>query len=124
MVSTGTVSDAGHVTAVSPAEAACCTPTFTKVLSEAETEPLAKVFKAVADPVRIRLLSIIENEDDGEACVCDLTEPLGLAQPTVSHHLKILVEAGLLTRTKRGRWSYYAVVEPALQEFGALLKRR
>ncbi|GAA4831421.1 ArsR/SmtB family transcription factor [Garicola koreensis] len=123
MGSTATVSAPEGSPAVSPAEAACCTPTFTRVLTEAEAEPLAKVFKAVADPARIRLLSIIENEDDGEACVCHLTEPLGLSQPTVSHHLKILVEAGLLTRTKRGRWSYYAVVEPALQEFGTLLNR-
>lgn len=123
MTNTGTLSPAGDTLPRSPAEAACCTPTFEKALTKEEAEPLARVFKAVADPVRLRLLSIIENEDHGEACVCDLTEPLGLAQPTVSHHLKILVEAGLLTRTLRGRWSYYAVIEPALQEFSALLKR-
>lgn len=104
-----------------PAESACCTPTFSKPLSEEEAEPLAAVFKAVADPVRLRLLSIIENSDGGEACVCDLTEPLGLSQPTVSHHLKILVDAGLLTRSKRGRWSYYAVVRTALDDLGTLL---
>lgn len=124
MANTSTLNASGEIQAGSPAEAACCTPTFEKALTEEESEPLAKVFKAVADPVRLRLLSIIENEEAGEACVCDLTEPLGLSQPTVSHHLKILVEAGLLTRTTRGRWSYYAVVEPALQEFSALLKRK
>lgn len=107
-----------------PADLACCLPTFPGPLSAEEAEPLAAVFKAVADPVRLRLLSLIEHHDDAEACVCDLTEPLGLSQPTVSHHLKILVEAGLLTRTRRGRWSYYAVVGPALEEFGALLRDR
>lgn len=123
MVTSGSLRASEEAPPASPAEEACCTPTFTKVLTQAEAEPLAQVFKAVADPVRIRLLSIIENADRSEACVCDLTEPLGLAQPTVSHHLKILVDAGLLTRTKRGRWSYYAVVQPALQEFGTLLER-
>ncbi|MDZ5079041.1 metalloregulator ArsR/SmtB family transcription factor [Nesterenkonia sp. HG001] len=107
-----------------PAEAACCLPTLQGPLTAEEAEPLAAVFKAVADPVRLRLLSIIEHTEDGEACVCDLTEPLDLSQPTVSHHLKILVDAGLLTRTKRGRWAYYAVQRPALDEFGALLRRQ
>lgn len=123
MANTDTLHAPGGAQAVPPAEAACCLPTFEKALTEEEAEPLAKVFKAVADPTRLRLLSIIENADHGEACVCDLTDPLGLAQPTVSHHLKILVEAGLLTHTKRGRWSYYAVVDPVLQEFSALLRR-
>lgn len=106
-----------------PADLACCRPTFRGPLTAQEAEPLAAVFKAVADPVRLRLLSIIEHADDGEACVCDLTEPLGLSQPTVSHHMKILVDAGLLSRTKRGRWAYYAVRQQALDEFGALLRR-
>ncbi|GAA3076047.1 MULTISPECIES: metalloregulator ArsR/SmtB family transcription factor [Actinomycetes] len=107
-----------------PADSACCLPTFQGPLTTEEAEPLAAVFKAVADPVRLRLLSLIEHTEDGEACVCDLTAPLGLSQPTVSHHLKILVEAGLLTRTQRGRWAYFAVQRPALDEFGSLLRRR
>lgn len=107
-----------------PADRACCLPTFQGPLTAEEAEPLAAVFKAVADPVRLRLLSLIEHTDDGEACVCDLTAPLGLSQPTVSHHLKILVEAGLLTRTQRGRWAYFTVQRPALDEFGSLLRRR
>lgn len=75
---------------------------------------LAQRFKALADPNRLTLLSLIASEADGEACVCDLTEPVGLGQPTVSHHLKLLVDAGFLTRQKRGTWSYYSVVRSAL----------
>ncbi len=75
----------------------------------------AQVFKALADPNRLRLLSIIKAAADGETCVCDLTEPLGLGQPTVSHHLKVLVDAGLLRREKRGTWAYYSLVPGALE---------
>ena len=82
--------------------------------SAADAEQLAKVFKALGDPTRVRLLSIIGAHADGEACVCDLTEPVDLSQPTVSHHLKLLVEAGLVTREQRGRWAYYRLVQPAL----------
>ncbi|MCU6479024.1 ArsR/SmtB family transcription factor [Arthrobacter sp. A2-55] len=74
----------------------------------------AVVFKALADPNRLRLLSIVKAEASGESCVCDLTEPLDLGQPTVSHHLKILVDAGLLSREKRGTWAYYSLVPGAL----------
>ena len=79
-----------------------------------EAERLAKVLKAVADPARLRLVSLVAAHDDLEACVCDLTEPLGLSQPTVSHHLKVLVDAGLLSRDKRGTWAYYRLVPGAL----------
>ena len=75
---------------------------------------LAHALKALADPARLRLLSLIAAHDGGEACVCDLTEPVGLSQPTVSHHLKVLVDAGLITRDKRGVWAYYALVPGAL----------
>lgn len=75
---------------------------------------LAQRFKALADPNRLMLLSLVAAGEDSEACVCDLTEPVGLGQPTVSHHLKILVDAGFLTREKRGTWSYYSVVPAAL----------
>jgi len=93
-------------------------------MSVIDAERLADVFKAVADPARLRLLSIIASHNGGEACVCDLTEPLALSQPTVSHHLKVLVEAGLLTREKRGRWAYYAVVPTALDALGEVLTTR
>lgn len=74
-----------------------------------EAQRLARTFKAVADPTRLQLLSMIQASPDGEACVCDLTKPLGLTQPTVSHHLKILVDAGLLLRDKRGIWVWYTL---------------
>ena len=78
-------------------------------------------FKALADPNRLRLLSIVKAEASGESCVCDLTEPLDLGQPTVSHHLKILVDAGLLHREKRGTWAYYSLVPGALEQTAGLL---
>jgi ArsR family transcriptional regulator len=71
--------------------------------------------KAIAEPTRLRLLSLVAAHEGQEACVCDLTEPVNLSQPTVSHHLKILVEAGLLVRTKRGSWAFYALVPGALE---------
>lgn len=78
------------------------------------TLELARTFKALGDPTRVQLLSIVAAAGGGEACVCDLTAPVGLSQPTVSHHLKILVDAGLLAREQRGRWSYYSLVPGAL----------
>ncbi|HWV77297.1 MAG TPA: metalloregulator ArsR/SmtB family transcription factor [Isoptericola sp.] len=80
----------------------------------AAARDLARTFKALADPTRVQLLSIVTAHEGHEACVCDLTEPVGLAQPTVSHHLKILVEAGLLEREQRGRWAYYRAVPGAV----------
>lgn len=100
---------------------ACCSPLTREPIGESEATRLAAAFKAVADPARLRLLSIIASHAGAEACVCDLTEPLDLSQPTVSHHLKILVDAGLLTRDKRGRWAYYAVVPGALDTLGTVL---
>ncbi|WP_372697535.1 ArsR/SmtB family transcription factor [Arthrobacter sp. JSM 101049] len=93
----------------------CCTPSGLPMLNAAEAQAMARVLKALADPNRLRLLSIVKAGDGGEACVCDLTEPLDLGQPTVSHHLKILVEAGLLHREKRGTWAYYSLVPGALE---------
>lgn len=92
----------------------CCSPITGGAMSAEEATMLAAKFKAMADPTRLRLLSLVAANEGGEACVCDLNEPLDLSQPTVSHHLKILVDAGLLTRTKRGTWSYYALVPGAL----------
>jgi len=92
----------------------CCTPLTGGVLSVEEAERIAHTFKALGDPTRVRLLSMIAASEDGEACICDLTQPVGLSQPTVSHHMKLLVDAGLATREQRGRWAYYRVVPEAL----------
>lgn len=103
-------------------EAACCAPLIREPLADAEARDLATMFKALADPARLSLLSLIASHQGGEACVCDLTEPVDLSQPTVSHHLKILTDAGLLTRDKRGKWAYYAVVPDALDALGEILR--
>ncbi|WP_125775530.1 ArsR/SmtB family transcription factor [Antribacter gilvus] len=105
----------------SPSGAVCCAPLVREVLDPAAATETARAFKALADPARLQLLSIVAAHEGGEACVCDLTEPLGLSQPTVSHHLKILVEAGLLVREQRGRWAYYSLVPAGLGRLGALL---
>ncbi|MCK9875808.1 metalloregulator ArsR/SmtB family transcription factor [Frankia sp. Ag45/Mut15] len=99
---------------------ACCTPLTGAPLSSAEADTLAAVLRAIAVPTRLRLLSMIYAREGGEACVCELTEPLGLTQPTISHHLKVLVDAGLLTRDKRGVWAYYRAVPGALAALGAI----
>ena len=103
-------------------ETACCAPLVREPLAAEEARDLATMFKALADPARLRLLSIIASHQGGEACVCDLTEPVDLSQPTVSHHLKILTDAGLLTRDKRGKWAYYAVAPQALDALGEVLR--
>ena len=100
----------------------CCTPSATPALAPEEARRRASVFKALADPNRLRLLSIVKGSGEGEACVCDLTEPLGLSQPTVSHHLKILVDAGLLHREKRGTWAYYSLVPGAIAGTAGLVE--
>jgi ArsR family transcriptional regulator len=89
-------------------------------LSADDAQQLAGVLKALADPTRLRLLSLIQTHD-GEACVCHLVEPLGLSQPTVSHHLKVLYEAGLLTRERRGVWVFYRVVPETLRTLADLI---
>ncbi len=99
----------------------CCVPSGTPALSTDEAQRKALVFKALADPNRLRLLSIVRAAETGESCVCDLTEPLDLGQPTVSHHLKILVEAGLLHREKRGTWAYYSIIPGALEDVAAII---
>ncbi len=109
-----------HVTDVSDV-AACCTPVTGAVISPPDAERLARVFRALGDPTRVRLVSLIAAHDDGEACVCDLTDPVGLTQPTVSHHLKQLVDAGLISREQRGRWSYYRIVGGALEALAGTL---
>lgn len=100
---------------------ACCTPVTGDPLDAQTAEGLARPLKALADPTRLRLLSIIAAHEGAEACVCDLTEPVGLSQPTVSHHLKVLADAGLVTRDKRGVWAYYTLVPGAVAQLAAHL---
>jgi ArsR family transcriptional regulator len=94
---------------------ACCPQVLAAPLDEAGAERLAAALRVLADPARLRLLSIIGAHPEGEACVCALTEPLGLSQPTVSHHLKVLADAGLVGREQRGRWVYYWVLPEPLE---------
>ena len=102
--------------------ATCCGPATGAVLSVAAAEKLATVLKALAEPTRLRLVSLVAaHGDGGEACVCDLTEPVGLSQPTVSHHLKVLVDAGLLDREQRGKWAYYSLIPGALDAVAAAI---
>lgn len=101
--------------------AACCAPLTREAIDADNAEALARALKAIADPARLRLISMVAAHEDAEACVCDLTEPLGLSQPTVSHHLKVLVDAGILSRDKRGTWAYYKLVPGALDSLAKLL---
>ena len=91
-----------------------CPPLLQEPLDEHTAVELARALKTIADPARLRLLSLIQAQPEGEACVCHLTAPLGLSQPTVSHHLRVLLEAGLVTRERRGSWAYYRIVADAL----------
>lgn len=95
---------------------------MTSSLTVEDAERLARVFKALGDPTRVRLLSLIAAGEAGEACVCDLTAPVGLSQGTVSHHMKLLADAGLVTREQRGKWAYYALADGALEAAAASLR--
>jgi ArsR family transcriptional regulator len=107
---------------LTPVEAvACCSPLTTEPLSAQAAERIAPLVKALADPVRLRLLSLVASHAEGEACVCDLNDAFDLSQPTISHHLKVLHESGLLDRSKRGVWVYYRVQPEALADLGALI---
>ena len=99
----------------------CCTVPASTALDPEGAAALAVRFKALGDPNRLALLSLVAAGENAEACVCDMTEPLGLGQPTVSHHLRILTEAGFLTREKRGTWAYYSMVPGALEGLCAKL---
>ena len=99
---------------------ACCTPVRADALGEVQAELLAQSFAALADPIRLRLLSFITSTA-GEVCACDLVEPSGRSQPTVSHHMKILVDAGLVERDKRGLWVWYRAVPSRLDALRAVL---
>lgn len=105
-----------------PLASQCCAPLQREPIAAGQAATLARLLKALADPTRLRLVSMVAAHQGGEACVCDLTEPLGLTQPTVSHHLKILVNAGIFTRDKRGVWAYYALVPGALDALSSVLR--
>lgn len=102
------------------APVAGCGMSATAPLARPEAEATAHLLKAVADPVRLQLLTLIRSAERGEACVCDLTAAVGLSQPTVSHHLKILTEAGLLSRERRGTWAWFTVVPERLGHLAAI----
>lgn len=101
--------------------AVACPQLLAGALEPAEAEALAGALKVLADPARLRLLSLIQAQPESEACVCHLTGPLGLTQPTVSHHLKVLLQAGLVERDQRGSWAYYRVVPDQLASLRELL---
>ena len=108
--------------ALTPVQAvACCAPLTKQPLTSAQAEAIAPLLKALADPVRLRLLSLVASHAAGEACVCDLNDAFDLSQPTISHHLKVLHEVGLLDRSKRGVWVYYSIRREALADLGALI---
>jgi ArsR family transcriptional regulator len=100
--------------------AACCAPLAGRSLSDAEAEATARVFRALADPHRVKIVNLLATSPD-PVCVCEFTGPLGLSQPTVSHHLKKLVQAGLLEREQRGTWAYYSLRRNALGGLAAAL---
>jgi len=100
---------------------ACCSPLAREPLSLPEAEGVAPLLKALADPVRLRLMSLVASHEGGEACVCDLNDAFELSQPTISHHLKILHESGLLEREKRGVWVYYRARTETLQNLATLI---
>jgi ArsR family transcriptional regulator, arsenate/arsenite/antimonite-responsive transcriptional repressor len=100
---------------------ACCTPLDTPALPEQDATRLAEAFKALGDPVRLRILNLLITASDGEICACDLVEPVGRSQPTVSHHLKVLREAGLVDAEKRGTWVYYRARPQRLADLQGVL---
>jgi ArsR family transcriptional regulator, arsenate/arsenite/antimonite-responsive transcriptional repressor len=109
-----------HVKTISTI-AASCAPLLQEPLEAQEADQPAAALKVIADPARLRLLSLIQAQPGHEACVCHLTEPLGLSQPTVSHHLKVLLNAGLVERDRRGNWAYFRVREEPLAALRELL---
>ena len=106
-------------TAPAPAPAACCVPLGEGAINEQEARATAEVFKALGDPHRVRIVSLLAVSDDA-VCVCDLTPALGISQPTVSHHLKKLLTAGLIVREQRGTWSYYSLDREAIERLAVI----
>ncbi len=103
------------------AEQPCATTLLAAPMDRVEAEDLARLLKAIADPARLQVMSLLRSAEVGEACVCDLTSPLGLSQSTVSHHLKILADAGLVRRERRGTWSYYSLLPEGMNPDQRLL---
>jgi ArsR family transcriptional regulator, arsenate/arsenite/antimonite-responsive transcriptional repressor len=97
----------------------CCAPLAAPTLSEEEAEATAELFKALGDPARVRLVNLLA-QSDGEVCMCDLIEPVGLSQPTVSHHIKKLVDAGLVEREQRGKWAFFSLKRDAVEKLAAV----
>jgi ArsR family transcriptional regulator len=107
---------------LTPADtAACCSPLTSQPLTAGQAGQVAPLLKALADPVRLRLMSLVASHAGGEACICDLNDAFDLSQPTISHHMKVLHDAGLVDRDKRGVWVYYRVRTQALASLGALI---
>jgi ArsR family transcriptional regulator len=106
-----------NMTVLSPV--ACCAPLAAPVLSDEEAEATAELFRALGDPARVRVLNLLATSDE-PVCVCNLIEPLGLSQPTVSHHLKKLVDAGLLDREQRGKWAYFSIRPDAAERLAGV----
>lgn len=103
------------------ADGECCSPLIREPLSAEWAGDLSVMFKALGDPVRLRLLSLVASHAGGEACVCDISDSFDLSQPTISHHLKVLRQAGLLDCERRGTWVYYWVIPAALQQLSSVL---
>jgi ArsR family transcriptional regulator len=99
----------------------CCAPLATPILSDEEAEATAAVFRALGDPARVRIVNLLAG-GDGPVCVCELVPALRLSQPTVSHHLRKLTDAGLLEREERGKWAYYSLSREALERLAALVE--
>jgi ArsR family transcriptional regulator len=99
----------------------CCSPLAREPLTADQSVELARLFKAMGDPVRLRLMSLIASHEGGEACVCDLTDVFDLSGPTISHHLKVLREAGLIAGERRGTWIYYRILPDAVRQLSAVL---
>jgi len=104
-----------------PTAQACCSPLTASPLSAEDANQLSMRLKALADPARLRLVSMLLSSENGELCTCEVTEPLGLSQPTISHHFKKLTAAGLVTGERRGTWTYYRVVPEALAGLAAVI---
>jgi ArsR family transcriptional regulator len=101
--------------------ATCCPPAAGDVLDADTAERLATVLKVIAEPTRLRLLSLVAAQPDSEECICNLTERVGVSQPTVSHHMRVLADAGLVEREQRGKWAYYRLIPGALDALGRLV---
>jgi ArsR family transcriptional regulator len=104
-----------------PTAQVCCAPLTASPLSAGDAVQLSMRLKALADPARLRLVSLLLSSENGELCTCDVTEPLGLSQPTISHHFKKLTEAGLVTGERRGTWTHYRIVPEALAALAAVI---